>query len=63
MVDIPYKAKSRYVDMKPVHWVGSSQEDLKDFPKEALVSLSIKLSVAANIQRQNRFKDLAGQAR
>jgi len=49
--------------MKPVHWVGSSREDLKSFPTEvnAILALrSIRHSVVTSIRPQNRCRAFGG---
>jgi phage-related protein len=46
--------------MKPVHWVGNSREDLKDFPKEARREIGFALQAAQKGDKHPAAKPLRG---
>ena len=46
--------------MKPVHWIGSSLEDLKDFPKEARREVGFALDKAQRGGKHPAAKPLQG---
>lgn len=46
--------------MKPVHWIGSSQEDLKKFPKEARREIGFALDKAQRGSKHPSAKPLHG---
>ena len=50
----------READMKPVHWIGSSREDLKDFPKEARREIGFALQAAQSGDKHPSAKPLRG---
>src|SRR5262249_10263854 len=46
--------------MKPVHWIGSSREDLKDFPKKVRREIGFALETAQNGEKHTSAKPLRG---
>jgi len=46
--------------MKPVHWVGSSREDLRDFPTEVRRDIGFALRTAQNGAKHPSAKPLQG---
>ncbi len=46
--------------MKPVHWIGSSRQDLKDFPKEARREIGFALQAAQSGDKHPSAKPLRG---
>ena len=46
--------------MKPVHWMGSSRRDLRQFPKEVRRAIGYALESAQNDDRHASAKPLAG---
>jgi phage-related protein len=46
--------------MKPVHWIGSSQEDLRDFPKEVRREIGFALDEAQRGGKHPAAKPLQG---
>lgn len=45
---------------KPVHWIGSSREDLREFPTEARRDIGFALSFAQNGRKHDSAKPLKG---
>src|SRR6266446_5891446 len=52
--------QGREAGMKPVHWIGSSREDLKDFPKEARREIGFALQSAQSGDKHPSAKPLRG---
>lgn len=48
--------------MKPLHWVGSSRENLRNFPKEARREIGFALEAAQNGDKHSSAKPLHGFA-
>jgi phage-related protein len=48
--------------MKPVHWIGSSREDLKDFPKKVRREIGFALQAAQTGGKHASAKPLRGFA-
>ena len=46
--------------MKPVHWIGSSREDLRDFPAEVRRDIGFALRTAQNGAKHPSAKPLQG---
>jgi phage-related protein len=46
--------------MKPVHWIGSSREDLKSFPTEVRRDIGFALRTAQNGEKHPSAKPLQG---
>ena len=46
--------------MKPVHWIGSSREDLRDFPTEVRRDIGFALGTAQNGEKHPSAKPLQG---
>jgi phage-related protein len=50
----------REPEPKPVHWVGSSREDLKSFPREARRDIGFALQAAQSGDKHSSAKPLRG---
>ncbi len=48
------------MEMKPVHWIGSSREDLKSFPTEVRRDIGFALRTAQNGEKHPSAKPLQG---
>jgi phage-related protein len=52
--------RGREAELKPVHWIGSSRQDLKDFPKEARREIGFALQAAQSGDKHPSAKPLRG---
>jgi phage-related protein len=58
MVDLPYRKRLGFP--KPVHWVGSSREDLRSCPDETRREIGFALRLAQRGEKPSSAKPLKG---
>ena len=60
MVVIPYSVRVKTCSVKPVHWVGSTKDDLRAFPREVRREMGFALHAAQRGERHSSAKALKG---